>query len=108
VQDQNLQPFAAALVNMAGMELSKPQYVLQLPPSSRISGEHQQDALHAAINLFNTPEDMNRVVAVNAMESLREALTQCAVCPGEVVSPCPFSPGGGRNHDLLCHNAAMP
>jgi hypothetical protein len=67
---------------MAGLGESNAQYILQLPPASPVSEEHQRDALNSAIKLYNTPDDRNRVVAVNAMESLREARTQCAVCPG--------------------------
>lgn len=86
MQDHNLKPFAAALVSMAGLGgPSDAQYILQLPPESTSSEEWQQDALQAAIKLYNTPDDMNRVVVVNAMESLREARTQCAVCPGALL-----------------------
>lgn len=82
LQDQDLQPFAAALVSMAGLGPSKAQYILQLPPDSSITEQHQQDALQSAVNLHNSSYDRNRVVGVNAMESIREARTQCAVCPG--------------------------
>lgn len=102
VQDQNLRPFAAALVSMAGLGPSHAQYILQLPPESTISEEQQKDALRAAIKLYNTPENKNRVVEVNAMESLREARTQCAVCPGVSALPLGFSPLSSGQHITPC------
>ena len=71
---------------MAALGPTSAQFILQLPPDSAVWQDHQHDALRGAVALYNTPAHRNRVVAVNAMESLREARTQCAVCPG---APCP-------------------
>ena len=70
---------------MAALGPTSAQFILQLPPDSAVSEDYQHDALDAAVTLYNTALHRNRVVGVNAMESLREARTQCAVCPG---APC--------------------
>ena len=106
LQDQDLQPFAAALVSMAGLGPSKAQYILQLPPDSSITEQHQQDALQSAVNLHNSSYDRNRVVGVNAMESIREARTQCAVCPGIAEFYTNLFCHG--DHDEVCPSTLVP
>jgi hypothetical protein len=68
---------------MAGLGPCKAKYILQLPADAPdVSKQHEVDALKSAVNLHNSARNRHRVVGVNAIESIREIRTQCAVCPG--------------------------
>eukprot|EP00892_Ulva_mutabilis_P008060 jgi/Ulvmu1/5626/UM023_0165.1 len=75
-------PVAATLVSLAALGDTDARVVLQLPHKAHTAYPHRQDTLKSAMNLHNGMATQPRVVEVDALQSLRDAKTQCAVSPG--------------------------
>lgn len=80
-------PFSATLVSLAALGESDARVVLQLPHGARMAEPHGNDILKSAMNLHTGKDGQQKVVEVDALQSLRDAKTQCAVSPGAPPSP---------------------
>lgn len=79
-------PFSATLVSLAALGDSDARIVLQLPHGARMLEPHRKDILQSAMNLHKGDDGQLKVIEVDALQSLRDAKTQCAVSPGAAPS----------------------
>lgn len=77
-----VQPSSATLVSLAALGDSDTCILLQLPHRDAPMPEHEGDMLRSATNLHIGTAAHPKLVQVDALQSLRDAKTQCAVSPG--------------------------
>eukprot|EP00892_Ulva_mutabilis_P008063 jgi/Ulvmu1/5629/UM023_0168.1 len=80
--DSRVQPSSATLVSLAAMGDSDARILLQMPCRDGPVADYKRDVLQSATNLHTDKAGQAKVVKVDALQSLRDAKTQCAVSPG--------------------------
>ena len=81
--EDQVQSYAATLVSLAALGADDARFVIQLPAQGlNDAREHQRDELHSASRLHVAKNGSDRVVLVDALQSLSDAKVQCAISPG--------------------------
>lgn len=85
-----MQSPSATLVSLAALGDSDARILLQLPCRDGPVAEYKRDILQSATHLHTSKDGQAKVTQVDALQSLRDAKTQCAVSPG--ADPFVFTP----------------